>query len=1186
MAVNYDFIVIGGGSSGSALASNLATKGPTLLIERGANHTAYPQSSVRQGWPQITAIAWDHIQNRGSGHWTGTANILGGGSALNGAVCWRGERSIFESLGFELASVESAFEMLEDRLCTANDDADTEYMNAFRSAWEEHGYEPIDSAPGLSSWVENVTSVTTIQRARTLLPITGTRQPASDLFEDDLLRNDGNLTVFLLTKAKRVLFNDNKVAIGVEINSPSGDASIYIRNGGKVFLNTGAYETPKLLMLSGIGPDNTLAKYGIPKVYGNNAVGQNLIDRKEASIGIPTLKSLEGSDIGVLDYAAISNDYWASIAHTHAFAWGNVIQGCGVCDVKHRTPACIEQMLGALLFYGMGRDSNIAFYYVAQRRPLTRGNVTLASADFRDPPIVHDGWSMEYEELTASNKHDLDVFVDAVQDLVVDFLRNTTLIERLGQSSGSTNEGPFLGELTEAYFDARMAIAGLDDELDQCTFLDYFKIADTFCTNWDECTPSIPSFPRNDRRKVRDIVFKTLASSQHMAGTCKAGAVVDKGTLSVMGVQGLYIGDLSVVTEPVDTHPMMTAMALGLLLGESTDRVPSADFEATPVIMALLGIATVAGLFFLWACTWIRQSIISQPFRHEDMEHVEPQSFFDIFAQNGSQQRKVDGAIELGNVGTELTPQPADNSDGAGIDVSSQQDTSMPGGKRPRLMKWSNVSCVYHTKTPGKSKKSITTLFNNSGCMREGEVTAIMGPSGAAKSTLLDILAGRKSVGAISGTFSVLGRSFSMSGRGRDGLDDLGNSIQGVSAYIPQQEYFYPTQTCGEVIRFTANMKFGKANQKEERTILVRACLDAVGLESEAYASRKIGGELAGGVMVRGLSGGERKRLALASVLALKPKMLFIDELTSGLDSENAFVTMKLLKDLSVKMHVATLIIIHQPSPDTFALFDSLILLSKGRCLFSDSCSNLATFYRSNYDESIPTNTILADDLIVKASAYESFDDNAMRMTVDPSITEDFIEAEEGGLSSITSLIVDGNDSLNFTSISRAFFKLFVIFHRNLVNQYIRNITNVGARLASYSGLSLIIGAVFWKVGITDSDRGLTFEESNIVLRTNLYLMNVSYLLPFSTIPVFFADKKFLAAESALGLYPTWMYGMSQVSCKFFAPLKLDFALNDFISLTLFIPSVILMAGVLGVSLLDLDVNYRSCYSNPNVWAL
>ena len=69
MAVNYDFIVIGGGSSGSALASNLASKGLTLLIERGANHTAYPQSIVRQGSPQIAAIALERIRNNRSGHW-------------------------------------------------------------------------------------------------------------------------------------------------------------------------------------------------------------------------------------------------------------------------------------------------------------------------------------------------------------------------------------------------------------------------------------------------------------------------------------------------------------------------------------------------------------------------------------------------------------------------------------------------------------------------------------------------------------------------------------------------------------------------------------------------------------------------------------------------------------------------------------------------------------------------------------------------------------------------------------------------------------------------------------------------------------------------------------------------------------------------------------------------------------
>ena len=113
----------------------------------------------------------------------------------------------------------------------------------------------------------------------------------------------------------------------------------------------------------------------------------------------------------------------------------------------------------------------------------------------------------------------------------------------------------------------------------------------------------------------------------------------------------------------------------------------------------------------------------------------------------------------------------------------------------------------------------------------------------------------------------------------KGGMDSLSKALQGVSAYIPQQEYFYPTQTCEEAIKFTANMKFGRGDPKE-RMKLVQTCLNLVGLNAETFSKRKIGGELAGGVMIRGLSGGERKRLALACVLALKPKMLFIDELT------------------------------------------------------------------------------------------------------------------------------------------------------------------------------------------------------------------------------------------------------------------------------------------------------------------
>ena len=324
MAVNYDFIVVGGGSSGSALASNLAKKGPTLLIERGVNHTAYPQSTFRQGWPQIAAVALEPVQNGGSGHWTGTASILGGGSAINGAACWRGEYSIFESLGFDLESVEDTFEYLEERICTSNYDADTEYTKAFQEAWAEHGFEPIISSAGYASWT-NSSTARTIQRARSLLPVSSQRRPASHLFEHSYpdstgssILSQGNLTVFLITKAKRVLFDDNKIAIGVDIHSPAGDASIYVRNGGKVFLNAGAYETPKLLMLSGIGPANTLSKYDIPIVYENKNVGQNLIDYKDSIMLLPKLKVLKVDDIAMLDFAAIGDDYRGLMTHKNS----------------------------------------------------------------------------------------------------------------------------------------------------------------------------------------------------------------------------------------------------------------------------------------------------------------------------------------------------------------------------------------------------------------------------------------------------------------------------------------------------------------------------------------------------------------------------------------------------------------------------------------------------------------------------------------------------------------------------------------------------------------------------------------------------------------------------------------------------------------------------------------------------
>jgi hypothetical protein len=110
-------------------------------------------------------------------------------------------------------------------------------------------------------------------------------------------------------------------------------------------------------------------------------------------------------------------------------------------------------------------------------------------------------------------------------------------------------------------------------------------------------------------------------------------------------------------------------------------------------------------------------------------------------------------------------------------------------------------------------------------------------------------------------------------------------------------------------------------------------------------------------------------------------------------------------------------------------------------------------------------------------------------------------------------------------------FKLQTVFYRNFTNQYLRNFTNVLARLASYTMLSIIVSFIFWQSGKPKSTSGLTFEEAEKgILRASVFLVLVTYLLPFSSLPVFVGDKRFLAAESALALYPVWMYALSQVS--------------------------------------------------------
>ncbi|GAM19216.1 hypothetical protein SAMD00019534_023910, partial [Acytostelium subglobosum LB1] len=222
------------------------------------------------------------------------------------------------------------------------------------------------------------------------------------------------------------------------------------------------------------------------------------------------------------------------------------------------------------------------------------------------------------------------------------------------------------------------------------------------------------------------------------------------------------------------------------------------------------------------------------------------------------------------------------------------------------------------SKDEKETEKEITILHGVSGVIERGELVALMGPSGSGKSTLLDILAKRKNTGHINGQLLVNGR-------------EIGDAYKNYCSYVTQEDILTPTSTVEETLKFHADLRLSDRTEAEKMTVIHRV-MEEVGLAHKGNA--KIGGVLPGGINVRGLSGGEKRRVSIGCGLVTDPALIFLDEPTSGLDSVNALVVMKTLLSLTRK-GVTVIVSIHQPRPEIWQLFNKVMVLVKGRMIYS-----------------------------------------------------------------------------------------------------------------------------------------------------------------------------------------------------------------------------------------------------------
>ncbi|KAF8009148.1 hypothetical protein BT93_J0208 [Corymbia citriodora subsp. variegata] len=412
------------------------------------------------------------------------------------------------------------------------------------------------------------------------------------------------------------------------------------------------------------------------------------------------------------------------------------------------------------------------------------------------------------------------------------------------------------------------------------------------------------------------IVANTFGLSALLTLFALGGFVLSREDINKWWIWGYWIS------------PLMygqNAIVVNELLGSNWDKIPLNSSTNEPLGIQVLksrgfftgaywywiGVGALFGFIILFNFGFSVALALLNPFgKSHTVKSADP--------EDNEEVNRMGGSIQLHSLGSSLKNGSGRSSKSTPIGLET---TVAANRKRGMVLPFEQHSItfdeiIYSVDMPQEMKKQgvledkLVLLKGVSGAFRPGVLTALMGVSGAGKTTLMDVLAGRKTGGYIKGNITI------------SGYPKKQDTFARISGYCEQNDIHSPHVTVYESLIYSAWLRLPTGMDDPTRKLFVEEVMELMELNPLRQA-------LVGLPGVDGLSTEQRKRLTIAVELVANPSIIFMDEPTSGLDARAAAIVMRTVRN-TVDTGRTVVCTIHQPSIDIFEVFDELFLMKRG----------------------------------------------------------------------------------------------------------------------------------------------------------------------------------------------------------------------------------------------------------------